>query len=458
MNKRVVAFFGAVLLGTGVLLGLWGCKSRLSSSQPSNLKGLGEDAAALTVARAAQAFELSNIRAALVHRPGETVTLELQFTGGNLYQDSATVGLEALTVEMLLAGGTATRTPIGFRKRAEAIGADFQPVLGRDYSGVRVTCLRENLTAAFALLLEALLEPRFDRLALEYVRAGQLQALRQDANSPSAQLEAALLNGRFPGQPIALPPGGFPENLEFFGPAEVREQHRLLLNRNRIRLVASGELTAEAVADLLFGTLDQLPADPTEAPPRPSPPPPTALSVVEDSTVFPQLAAVFTAPPVGTLEYAALEAGLWILRNRLHTELCTRRQLSCDLALQLLPFRVPLGRLQFSGPKPGLALRYMRAIVAELNANGPTSAEVVAAQRTLRRRRAEIAYSPKALFPLLAAYDAGEGVLSFNLYAAQVAGINAPLVAKTLKQFFSNLTWAYLGPAADVPIGSLDLN
>ncbi len=187
-----------------------------------------------------------------------TVTLRMEFVGGQLAQSPEHYGIATLAASML-SEGTAQYSAEAFERELQKLGGRMSISAGQSSMVVSVTALRRNLAPTLALLEERLLHPVLTEEDLQRLRRSQieeLQAAQQRPSSIATEVFNRLLYGSE--HSLAVPMNGRIEALESLTLEQVQAFARASFATQGLRIVAVGDAEqAEVVEALRF--LDALP-------------------------------------------------------------------------------------------------------------------------------------------------------------------------------------------------------
>ncbi|SDE59892.1 M16 family metallopeptidase [Limimaricola pyoseonensis] len=184
--------------------------------------------------------------------------LEIRFMGGTSLDEAGSLGAVNLMTG-LIEEGAADMDARAFQAAREDLGASFSFDVGPDTLRVSARMLSENRDEAVDLLRDALVEPRFDDIALERVR-GQVQAgLRQDAQNPRRIGNRAFYEMAFEGHPYGRPDKGTDESVAALTREDIVAAHRRALVRDRVYVGAVGDITPDELGALIDELLGDLP-------------------------------------------------------------------------------------------------------------------------------------------------------------------------------------------------------
>ena len=133
------------------------------------------------------------------------VQMSYQFDGGYASDSGAKLGTASFAMGMLDEGAGALDS-LGFKARAESLGAEFGSGASLDGSSAYVSALKSNLDPSVALFADMLRTPRFDQKDIDRVKAQWIAGIAQEKarpNSVALRVLPPLLYGE--GHPYAIP-------------------------------------------------------------------------------------------------------------------------------------------------------------------------------------------------------------------------------------------------------------
>lgn len=185
--------------------------------------------------------------------------LEIQFKGGTSLDAPGKRGAVNL-MTATLEEGAGEMDSRGFAEAREALAADISFDSGSDSVGVSVKFLTENRDQVVDLLREALINPRFDQVAVDRVREQVLSNLRSNEKDPGTLAAERFDALAFGDHPYASTGDGTTETVTALTRDDIVAAHKGALARDRIFVAASGDITADELGALLDRLLGDLPA------------------------------------------------------------------------------------------------------------------------------------------------------------------------------------------------------
>ncbi len=363
------------------------------------------------------------------------VAVSIALPAGSVYDPKGKAGLAAFAAYMFNEGAGDIRSEAYQGELANrAIQLSFAP--DRDCFVLTVTALSSQIKDAFRLVALALRQPRMDADAVERVRAQMLQSIAQDASDPAAVAANRFYQVYFGNHPYAHPVNGDAAGIGAIDAADLKAFARSHWVRGGVKIAASGDIEAAALAALLKSAFDPLPAA------APAPPPPVLHAGAPGDTIVampvPQPTAIFGLPGLPRDDPAFLAAyvanyivGGGGFASRLTTEVRAKRGLTYGISTTMSDFHgggLVLGQVATRQDGMAQSLAVVRAVLADFAAHGPTAQELADAKTYLT-----------GSYPLAFSSNAG---IAAQLGAFQRAGLpldyvtrrNSLIEALTLEQ------------------------
>ncbi|RYH03926.1 insulinase family protein [Salipiger sp. IMCC34102] len=193
--------------------------------------------------------------------------LEIRIRGGASLDEEGKRGATNLMMG-LLEEGAGEMDAQAFQTRREELSASYGFDTGDDMISVSAQFLTENRDEAVDLLRLALVEPRFDETAVERVRAQVLAGISRAEKSPNEIASEAFFASAFPDDPYGTPLRGTTDSVTALSRADIVTAWQNALVQDRIYVGAVGDITPEALGDVLDRLLGDLPQS---GPPLPGP-------------------------------------------------------------------------------------------------------------------------------------------------------------------------------------------
>lgn len=221
--------------------------------------------------------------------------LEIRFRGGTSLDAPGKRGATYL-MTALLEEGAGDLDAQDYARKLESLAASFSFDSGDDTISVSARFLTENRDEVIDLLRTTLRQPRFDRDAVERVRAQVMSGLRSDAKDPdniAGQTFARMVYGD---HPYATEGKGTVDSVAALTRDDLVAAHRGAFARDRLYVGAVGDITAKELGAILDRLFADLPETGTPMPAKAQVTIKGGITVVDFDT--PQSVALFGQPGI----------------------------------------------------------------------------------------------------------------------------------------------------------------
>lgn len=318
------------------------------------------------------------------------VAIELRFRGGTSLDAPGKRGAVNL-MSGLLEEGSGDMDATAFQIAREALAASYQFRSYDDVIAISARMLSDNREAAVDLLHQALVEPRFDDVAIERVRGQVLAGLESKARRPGSIASQAFYASAFPGHPYGSDSDGTPESVAALTRDDIIAAHDAALARGRVYVSAVGDITAPELEALIDRLLDGLPQEGPPLPGRAEFAAPGGIEVIDFAT--PQSVAIFGQPGIRweDPDYFAAYVLNYILggsgfESRLMQEVREKRGLTYGIGTSLATYdhgEMIVGSFSSGNDSMAQAVQLVRSEWARLASGGVTEDELDAAKTYL---------------------------------------------------------------------------
>lgn len=262
------------------------------------------------------------------------------FEGGSSQDPIGKEGLANLVAYMLSRGG-GDETGTEFRERVEDLGIRVQFGAPRDMLYCSLEMLSESRDAAIRAVQQLLKNPRFSAEAVETARRRALARSALLATTPLYAARLAWDAVAFAGHPYARPIMGTESSLSAIAVDDVEGYCKRIIARDKLNVVAVGDITADELTELLDTLFGELPASAMLVPIAKADAWSGARRTVVDMDVA-QSVALFGLPgiPIDDPDYRAAQvvsliAGGGGLTSKLMEELRSKRGLAYSVSTNM---------------------------------------------------------------------------------------------------------------------------
>jgi zinc protease len=186
------------------------------------------------------------------------VALEIVFRGGTSLDAPETLGAVNL-MTALLEEGAGDLDARAFAAARDDLAASFRFSASDDAVSISARFLSDTTQEAVVLLRSALTDPAFAPDAVERVRAQVLSGLRSDAEDPDALVGRAFAEAVYGDHPYARPGDGTIDTVTALSRDDLMAAFRAALARDRVYISAAGDISPDALAQVIDTLLGDLP-------------------------------------------------------------------------------------------------------------------------------------------------------------------------------------------------------
>ncbi len=197
-------------------------------------------------------FQLASILRgpALVIREDHTLPLihmGFYYPGGRLLEKKENAGITALMLGTLLRG-TRERGVREIDRQMDLFGGNMVPVVGKDYFGIRLSVLSQNIEPALELLADVIQSPGFSDEDLGRQKTKQAAMIREEGLSACNQACELSDDGLYTDSPYALTPYGSEAGLASFTIPAVKEWYNATVHNKKPIVVIIGDTQGTSLA------------------------------------------------------------------------------------------------------------------------------------------------------------------------------------------------------------------
>lgn len=172
------------------------------------------------------------------------------FHGGRLQESGENSGVSRLALAVM-GKGTVRRDAFRIASEIESLGCSLERIFHDDYLGFSVGILSRFLPGGLDLLFDVLRESSFPGEEVERERRVQLAAIESLPDQAMGYAMSLFREAAFAGHPYALPPFGSAPVVAELGVEDLRRWHRAIFRPDRMVVSVAGDLSADAVAEMV---------------------------------------------------------------------------------------------------------------------------------------------------------------------------------------------------------------
>ena len=324
-------------------------------------------------------------------RANPLIAMRFAFRGG-ASQDPADKEGVAYFVTAMMDEGAGDLDALTFQEAQQSLAMQMDFDASRDVMLGNVRTLTENAEETFKLLRLVMTQPRFDRDAMDRVRAQILAGLKFDANDPETVASLAWDRLAFNDHPYGSPIKGTMASITNIDRQDLQDYVRRVFARDQLVISVVGDIDAETLGRVLDQVFGDLPEHSVLTPVADAPPPfgPTREVIAMD---VPQSVAQFGHRgfkrrdddfiAAYVLNYIIGGGGF---SSRLMEEVREKRGLAYSVYSNLYPYQhgaVFVGNVATKTEAVGQSLAVIESELKRLSEQGPSADELESAKSYL---------------------------------------------------------------------------
>jgi zinc protease len=213
-------------------------------------------------ARAQQPYEMMVDGVKVIVQPSGNDIVEIQTAiKGGVYNYAADKsGIESLAMTALSECGTLKHDKNSFKNQLDKVGADVYGFSGRDYSIIKMNCIKGDFDAVWPLYAEAITLPAFDAREFARVKQDAINNLKEAEGRPDEAIDKFANKVAFAGRDYAKDPDGSVDIIQKITAQQAKVYYQSILTRSRMLIVVVADLdrtTIQQKVSQLLATIKQ---------------------------------------------------------------------------------------------------------------------------------------------------------------------------------------------------------
>ncbi|MES2062680.1 MAG: pitrilysin family protein [Bacteroidota bacterium] len=209
-----------------------------------------------------KAYEMMVDGVKVIVQPSGNDIVEIQtvIKGGVQNYPANKAGIEAMAMNALNECGTLKHDKNTFKNQLDKISAAVYGVATKNYSVIKVNCIKSDLDIAWPLYVEAITIPKFDANEFARIKQDQLTQIKASDSDPDNAIDKYADKIAFNGRDYAKDPDGTAATITPLTAEETKNYYHSILTRSRMLIVVVADLDRadiEAKVKGLLGTIKQ---------------------------------------------------------------------------------------------------------------------------------------------------------------------------------------------------------
>jgi len=185
----------------------------------------------------------------VIVQPSGNNIVEIQtiIKGGVQNYPESKAGIESLALNALTECGTLKHDKNSFKDALDKVNAAVYGLCGKDYSVIRMNCIKMDFDAVWPLYAEAITIPKFDEKEFTRIRQDAVNNLKEQDSRPDAAINKLADKTAFAGRDYAKDPYGTVPVIEKLTPEETKAYYQSILTRSRLTIVVVADLDRSVI-------------------------------------------------------------------------------------------------------------------------------------------------------------------------------------------------------------------
>ncbi len=187
-----------------------------------------------------------------------SVAVSIWVRTGARHEDSEINGISHF-IEHMLFKGTRKRTARQIAVESDRLGGNVDAFTMMESTCYQIQTLAEHLPAAFDLVADLVLHPKFDPVEMERERTVIIEEMKMVEDTPDELAYELFLAEFFPAHPLGRPIEGTPRSVRGLQAETLRRHHGRRYRSGNLVVSIAGKFDVEAVLDLCRTTFGKQP-------------------------------------------------------------------------------------------------------------------------------------------------------------------------------------------------------
>jgi zinc protease len=204
-----------------------------------------------------KAYEMMVDGVKVIVQPSGNDIVEVQtiIKGGVQNYPVTKMGIESMAINALTECGTLKHDKNSFKNQIEKISAAVYGGSNKNFSVIRLNCIKGDFEAAWPLYVEAITIPKFDEKEFERIKQDAINNLKASESDPDEAIDKYADKVAFAGRDYVKDPAGTPEIIQKLTAADTKAYYQSVLTKSRMLVVIVADLDRAAITAKVKGML-----------------------------------------------------------------------------------------------------------------------------------------------------------------------------------------------------------
>lgn len=334
----------------------------------------------VTTATAQQkAYEMMVDGVKVIVQPSGNDIVEVQtvIKGGVQNYPATKAGIESMAMTALTECGTLKHDKNAFKNQLEKVSATVYGYTNKNFSVVRLNCIKGDMETAWPLYVEAITTPKFDAKEFDRIRQDAINNLKAQDSNPDGAIDKYADKVAFAGRDYAIDPNGTQEILQKLTAAETKAYYQSILTKSRMLIVVVADLDRAAIEAKVKGMLGGIKQGAPFALKK------SFFRVYKNSFSAEKrdlatnyVEGITSGPQPGTPDYDAFNVAMRIFYDKHFLDVRTNNGLSYAPSAWFSPGATSVAKFSVSTTEPDKYIKVFDKLVDNIKSKGFNDAEV----------------------------------------------------------------------------------
>ncbi|NCD70890.1 M16 family metallopeptidase [Mucilaginibacter agri] len=401
-----------------------------------------------------KAYETTIDGVKVIVQPSGNDIVEIQtvIKGGVQNYPATKQGIEAIAMDALTECGTAKYPKNDFKNQLDKVSAQVFSGTYKDYSVLRMNCIKSDFETVWPLYVSALKEPAFDAKEFVRVKQDEINNLKDADSRPDVAINNYANQVAFANRDYAKNPSGTAAIMQTFTPDEVKAYYKSVFVKSHLTIVIVADLSKEEVETKVKGLLAGVKAGSPFQQKK-------SFFRVYKNTFSSQprelatnyVVGITSGPQPGSPDYDAFLVAMRIFYDRHFLDVRTNNGLSYAPGAQFSNGSTSFAKFSVSTTQPDKYIAVFDKLVAKIKSEGFTADEVKNMKTTYLTRF----YNTQETNSAQASSIVSNEVIQDNwqrslTLADDVKKLTQSQVNDAFRKYIGNIVWVYQGDTKKV--------
>jgi zinc protease len=405
----------------------------------------------LPAAKAQQAkpydMTINGVKVIVQPSGNDIVEIQTAIKGGVRNYAADKTGIESLALSALGECGTMKRDKNSFKNQLDKVGADVYGFSGKDYSIVKMNCIKGDFETVWPLYAEMMTVPAFNTKDFDRVKQDAVNGLKQSEGRPDAAIDKYANRIAFAGRDYAKDPNGTVDNVNKITAEEAKAYYKSILTKSRMLIVVVADLDRsvieQKVGQLLSGIKQGAPFELKKEDFRIYK---NTFSAEQRELATNYIEGITGGPEAGTADFDAFNVAMRIFANRHFLDVRTNNGLSYAPQAWFSYAATSVAKFSVSTTQPNKYIEVFDRLVDKIKTEGFKADEVADMKVTYLTG---FYYRQETNAAQAASLATNE--IIFNNWRRtytlvdDVKKLTAEQVSDAFRKYIGNIVWVYQG-------------